>query len=153
MAIILTKCCISTDNYHQISAITAFRGTYHIVAYFIKKRNIVKNVVLGLDLITVLANLGLSIKVGIEEHNAGSKWDDYEEEATDTGFVTAGMNAVAGIAYFIAFAMQSSQPHVSAVGAIVMTGTVAGTAVLEGIIFKQKYDAQKKPLLPAPPAF
>lgn len=125
---------------------------YHTIAFFTKGGPVFEKVVLSLDLLTVFANLGLSVAVGIAEHEAGDKWKDYDEAATNNGFITSGLNALAGIAYFTAFFFKTN-PDISAVGAAVMVGTMGGAAVLEGIVFKLQYDAQKKPILTSPPAF
>lgn len=111
-----------------------------------------EKVVLSLDLLTVLANLGLSIAVGVAEHQAAQTWKDYNEDATNTAFITAGLNAVAGIGYFTAFFFKSN-PDISAGGAAVMIGTMGGVTVLQGIVFKLQYDAQTRPALTSPPAF
>jgi hypothetical protein len=50
-----------------ISSISYFRGLYHVLNYFAKAN---EKVTYCLDLVTVLANLGLSIAIGIEEHKA-----------------------------------------------------------------------------------
>ncbi|KAF7502179.1 hypothetical protein GJ744_006768 [Endocarpon pusillum] len=141
------------DLRHWISGISLFRGAYHVLSFFVKGRGSFEKVVLGLDLLTILANLGLSIAVGIAEHKAGGTWKDYDEDATNTSFITSGLNALAGIAYFAAFAFKTSQPEISAVGACVMIGTMAGAAALEGTVLKIQYDALKRPTLVSPPAF
>jgi hypothetical protein len=46
------------------------------------------------------------------------------------------LNAVLGIAYFTAFMFKTTNPDISAIGAYVMVGAMAGTAVLEGAQFK-----------------
>jgi hypothetical protein len=136
----------------QISAISCVRGVYHTVAFFAKGGPAFEKVVLSLDLLTVLANLGLSIAVGVAEHQAARTWKDYNEDTTNTGSITAGLNAVAGIAYFTAFFFKSN-PDISAAGAAVMIGTMAGATVLQGIVFKLQYDVQTRPALTSPPAF
>lgn len=113
----------------------------------------VSKVVLGLDMLTTLANLGLSIAVGVAENKAEDSWDVYDRESTDIGFFLGGLNALAGTAYFTAFVFKSSQPHISGIAAGAMIGTGVGTAILEGIIFKKKYDGQRAILSPGPPAF
>ncbi|EGU75626.1 hypothetical protein FOXB_13860 [Fusarium oxysporum f. sp. conglutinans Fo5176] len=50
-----------------ISAISCFRGVYHTFTFFVKGKDSAKKVVLVLDLLTVFANLGLSVAVGVEE--------------------------------------------------------------------------------------
>ncbi|RBR22926.1 uncharacterized protein FIESC28_04224 [Fusarium coffeatum] len=137
---------------NAISGISCFRGVYHTVAFFIPSKAAFEKVVLVFDLLTVLANLGLSIAVGIEEAKAGSSWKDYDEGANATGFITSGLNALAGIAYFTAFFFKQN-PEISAVGAAVMTGTMAGGAVLQGIVFKLQYDSTKRAALNSPPPF
>lgn len=124
-----------------------------MVAFFAKGGPVFEKVVLSLDLLSVLANFGLSIATGVAEHDAGTKWKDYDEDTTNTGFVTAGLNALAGIAYFTAFFFKSTNPDISAGGAAVMVGTMGGFAVLEGLAFKLQYDALKRPVLTSPPAF
>ena len=136
-----------------LGSISFGRGAYHILAFFIPNNPAFEATVHCLDLLTVLANLGLSVAVGIEEHKAAKEWADYEEAATNTGFVTAGINAVAGIAYFIAFMFKTTNPDISAVGACVMVGTMTGTAILEGVQFKMQYDDSKRPALSTAPAF
>ncbi|KAG9758073.1 hypothetical protein KCU73_g4084, partial [Aureobasidium melanogenum] len=137
---------------HAVSAISCVRGVYHTIAFFAKGGETADKVVLALDLLTVLANMGLSIAIGVAEHQVGDKWEDYEEDATNTGFITTGLNALAGIGYFTAFFFKTN-PDISAGGAAVMIGTMAGAAALEGIVFKLQYDAQKKPGFTSPPPF
>jgi hypothetical protein len=38
--------------------------------------------------LTVFANLGLSVAVGVEETKAADSRKDYDKEATETGFIT-----------------------------------------------------------------
>ncbi|EMT74676.1 hypothetical protein FOC4_h10017051, partial [Fusarium odoratissimum] len=71
-----------------IGAISCFRGVYHTFAFFVKGKGSVEKVTLVLDLLTVLANLGLSVAVGVEETKAANSWKDYDKEATETGFIT-----------------------------------------------------------------
>lgn len=92
----------------------------------------------------MLANFGLSVAVGVAEHEAATAWEEYDEDETDTALVAAGLNALSGIAYFTAFAFKSTNPDISAGGACVMIGTMAGTAVVDGVVFKVQYDASKR---------
>ncbi|KAL1876851.1 hypothetical protein VTK73DRAFT_9153 [Phialemonium thermophilum] len=134
-----------------ISGIAFTRGAYHTLAYFSKSKGKLEKVILGLDLLTVLATFGLSLAVGIAEHEAAATWDDYEEDDTNTGMITAGLNALAGIGYFTAFMFKATNPDISAGGAAVMIGTMGGTAALEGIMFKLQYDALRRPRLVSGP--
>ena len=104
-------------------------------------------------MITVLANLGLSIAVFVAEKDAASTWNDYDDEVCETSMMTNGLNAVAGIAYFTAFFFKKLNPTVSAAGAAIMVGTVGGSAVLEGFIFKHQYDKARRPRLIQGPPF
>ncbi|KAH0372867.1 hypothetical protein KCU65_g919, partial [Aureobasidium melanogenum] len=137
---------------HAISAITCVRGIYHTVAFFAKGGETADRVVLALDLLTVLANMGLSIATGVAEHQAGHSWKDYEEDATNTSFVTTGLNTLAGIGYFTAFFFKTN-PDISAGGAAVMIGTMGGAAALQGIVLKLQYDAKKRPVITSPSPF
>ncbi|RKK26343.1 hypothetical protein BFJ65_g4234 [Fusarium oxysporum f. sp. cepae] len=60
----------------------------HTFAFFVKGKGSAKKVVLVLDLLTVFANLGLSVAVGVEETKAADSRKDYDKEATETGFIT-----------------------------------------------------------------
>ncbi|EWZ46289.1 hypothetical protein FOZG_02441 [Fusarium oxysporum Fo47] len=70
------------------AAISCFRGVYHTFAFFVKGQGSAKKVVLVLDLLTVFANLGLSVAVGVEETKAADSRKDYDKEATETDFIT-----------------------------------------------------------------
>ncbi|EXM13324.1 hypothetical protein FOTG_18224 [Fusarium oxysporum f. sp. vasinfectum 25433] len=72
----------------MISAVSCFRGVYHTFAFFVKGKGSGEKVVLVLDLLTVFANLGLSVAVGVEETKAADSRKDYDKEATETGFIT-----------------------------------------------------------------
>ncbi|KNB01308.1 hypothetical protein FOXG_04576 [Fusarium oxysporum f. sp. lycopersici 4287] len=74
--------------FDMIGAISRFRGVYHTFAFFVKGKGSAKKVVLVLDLLTVFANLGLSVAVGVEETKAADSRKDYDKEATETGFIT-----------------------------------------------------------------
>ncbi|KAG7418292.1 hypothetical protein Forpe1208_v003738 [Fusarium oxysporum f. sp. rapae] len=137
---------------NAISAISCFRGVYHTFAFFVKGKGSVEKVVLVLDLLTVFANLGLSVAVGVEETKAADSWKDYDKEAKETGFITSGLNTLAGVAYFTAFFFKAN-PEISSASAAVMVGTVAAGAALEGMVFKLQYDKTKKAALPSPPPF
>ncbi|TXC08244.1 hypothetical protein FocTR4_00004234 [Fusarium oxysporum f. sp. cubense] len=137
---------------NAISAISCFRGVYHTFAFFVKGKGSVEKVTLVLDLLTVLANLGLSVAVGVEETKAANSWKDYDKEATETGFITSGLNTLAGVAYFTAFFFKTN-PEISAASAAVMVGTVAAGAALEGMVFKLQYDKSRRVALPSPPPF
>ncbi|QKD48668.2 uncharacterized protein FOBCDRAFT_196148 [Fusarium oxysporum Fo47] len=76
------------DAFGIISAISCFRGVYHTFAFFVKGQGSAKKVVLVLDLLTVFANLGLSVAVGVEETKAADSRKDYDKEATETDFIT-----------------------------------------------------------------
>ncbi|KAF5266182.1 hypothetical protein FOXYS1_2984 [Fusarium oxysporum] len=76
------------DAFGIISAISCFRGVYHTFAFFVKGKGSAKKVVLVLDLLTVFANLGLSVAVGVAETKAADSRKDYDKEATETGFIT-----------------------------------------------------------------
>jgi len=130
-----------------------FRGTYHIIAFFSKGGAVKEKVVLGLDLLTVLANFGLSIAIAVAEHKASDTWKDYDEDATNTGIISAGLNAVAGISYVTAFLLKEANPPISAVGAAIMIGTMGGAAVLQGAVFKMQYDELRSPRLASGPSF
>lgn len=99
----------------------------------------------------MLATFGLSLAVGIAEHEAAATWDDYEEDDTNSAIVTASLNALAGIGYFTAFMFKTNNPDISAGGAAVMIGTMGGATVLEGIMFKLQYDALRRPRLVSGP--
>ncbi|KAH7226942.1 hypothetical protein BKA60DRAFT_535780 [Fusarium oxysporum] len=71
-----------------ISAVSCFRGVYHTFAFFVKGKGSGEKVVLVLDLLTVFANLGLSVAVGVKETKAADSRKDYDKEATETGFIT-----------------------------------------------------------------
>ncbi|KAF5655281.1 hypothetical protein F25303_689 [Fusarium sp. NRRL 25303] len=137
---------------NEISAISCFRGFYHTFAFFVKGKSSVEKIVLVLDLLTVFANLGLSIAVGVEETKAADSWEDYDKDATETGFITSGLNTLAGVAYFTAFFFKTN-PGISSASAAVMVGTVAAGAALEGMVFKLQYDKSRKIALPSPPPF
>ncbi|KAI3587334.1 hypothetical protein IWW34DRAFT_779369 [Fusarium oxysporum f. sp. albedinis] len=64
------------------------RRLSHTFAFFVKGKGSAKKVVLVLDLLTVFANLGLSVAVGVEETKAADSRKDYDKEATETGFIT-----------------------------------------------------------------
>jgi hypothetical protein len=96
--------------------------------------------ILVLDLLTVLANFGLSIAVGVAEHKAALTWKDYNEGDTNIAITSASLNAVAGVGYFTAFMFKTANPPVGAVGAAVMIGTMGGALVLKGAIFESKYN-------------
>lgn len=108
---------------------------------------------LCLDLVTTLANLGLNIAIFVAEKDAAATWEDYNEDTSEQTMVANALNTVAGIAYFAAFMFKKSQPHVSAIGSAVMIGTVAGAAVLEGVMFKQQYDEKRRIAITAAPGF
>ncbi|QGI67640.1 hypothetical protein CEK26_011593 [Fusarium fujikuroi] len=137
---------------NAISAISCFRGFYHTFAFFVKGKSSVEKVVLVLDLLTVFANLGLSIAVGVEETKAADSWEGYDKDATETGFITSGLNTLAGVAYFTAFFFKTN-PGISSASAAVMVGTVAAGAALEGMVFKLQYDKSRKIALPSPLPF
>ena len=144
---------LTSDFTKQISYIFCARGVYHTIFYFVKSNDLANRAVLCLDLLTVLANLGLSIAVFDAEKKAAATWNDYDEETCHTSLVTNGLNAVAGVAYFTAFFFKHANPPVSAIGAAIMVGTVGGSAALEGIIFKHRYDLQKHIILTSRPPF
>ncbi|EXA33770.1 hypothetical protein FOVG_15070 [Fusarium oxysporum f. sp. pisi HDV247] len=139
---------IPEQNYMPgAAAISCFRGVYHTFTFFVKGKGSAKKVVLVLDLLTVFANLGLSVAVGVEETKAADSRKDYNKEATETGFITSGLNTLAGLAYF------KADPEISSASAGVMVGTVAAGAALEGMVFKLQYDKTKRVALPCPPPF
>ncbi|SCO55468.1 uncharacterized protein FFMR_12624 [Fusarium fujikuroi] len=94
----------------------------------------------------------LSIAVGVEETKAADSWEGYDKDATETGFITSGLNTLAGVAYFTAFFFKTN-PGISSASAAVMVGTVAAGAALEGMVFKLQYDKSRKIALPSPLPF
>jgi hypothetical protein len=130
---------------------------YHTVFYFVPKNEATETAVLCLDLLTVLANLGLNVAVFVAEKESADSWKDYDEEGCDTTMTTNGLNAIAGVAYFAAFFFKNQGPPVgsviSAAGAAIMTGCVGGAAVLEGVVFKHQYDLDKRIAINSGPPF
>lgn len=97
--------------------------------------------------------MGLNIAVFIAEKDNSSSWKDYDEEVSENTMAANSLNALASVAYFTAFFFKSKNPVVSAVGAALMTGTVGGAAVLEGVVFKHQYDLQKRIAINSGPPF
>ncbi|KAK1774877.1 hypothetical protein QBC45DRAFT_489404 [Copromyces sp. CBS 386.78] len=141
-------------RYRQlISGISATRVLYHTVAYFAPEKPLIDDTILCLDLLTVLANFGLSIAVGVAEHEAAHTWKNYDPDATNTAMVSAGLNAIAGVGYFVAFFFRSKEPNIAVAGLVIMGGTMAGVTTLNGVKYKLQYDKKKSPSLTTPPAF
>ncbi len=120
--------------------------------FFTKSKSKFEKVTLCLDLLTVLATLGLSIAVSIEEQDAAESWKDYDEDTMINGILAAGLNALSGVCYFTAHMLKSSNPDISAGAAAIMVGTVGGTAVVGAISFDVQYRKDTSIRLVGPPA-
>ena len=89
----------------------------------------------------------------VEEHKAADTWKDYDETDTNSAIISASLNGIAGVAYFVAFALKNTNPDIAAIGAAIMIGTLAGATTLKGFVFDHQYETQQNPRLIDPPAF
>lgn len=122
------------------------------MVYFSKNKSKYEEMVLGLDLLTTLANMGFSMAIGKSEHDAAEEWAEYDESTTNTEMISAGLDAVSGICYFTANMTKSTNPDICAGAAAIMTGVIVGTGVLKVIEFDRQYEENKRICVCAPPS-
>lgn len=120
--------------------------------YFSKDKSKYEEMVLGLDLLTSLANMCFSMAIGKSEYDAAEEWQEFDESTTNTEMISAGLDAVSGVCYYTANITKSTNPDICAGAAAIMTGVIAGTGVLKIIQFDRQYEEKKRICVGAPPS-
>jgi hypothetical protein len=130
-----------------VARICLIRGATHLLHLFAGGGVAAEKALLVFDLVSALVNFGLQQATSAAEAQAGSTWQDYDNETTIVGSVSSGLNAVAATGYFAAFMAKAEVPEVAAVGLVILEAGTIGLVVTQGLSYKRAYDRKKAALL------
>ena len=119
----------------------ACNGIYMVAQKLGMENPVADQVMLCIDVLTVLTNFGLYSAVYIQELD-DPKWKDYDEELTLANGADNFLEAIAGIGYFVSFTFKDKEPNMTLVGLGCMQVAGYGAIVTKGVHFGLQY---KKP--------